>query len=123
MPKTVLSNKVGSWAFIAGIAVAILAGIFIDITETVWLLTLLIALGLVVGLLNITAKEVVSFLVAAIALLVSTVSINAVLKLIIEKTSSTIVLALQSILGNIAVFVAPAAIIVALKAIFVLAEE
>lgn len=107
----------GSWAFILGIILAIIAGILI--APAGWIVLLLGLLGLVVGLLNITSKETVQFLVASIALVAAASSFN----LVLETVGGEIAASLQTLLGNIAVFVAPAAIVVALKTIFTLASQ
>ncbi len=121
--KGVNQVRLGSLAFIGGTAAVIFAGIFFNVTEAGWMVALLILLGLLVGWMNIKSKEVVPFLVASISLLISTVSINSVLKEVVENSGSEMVAALQGILGNVSLFVAPAAMIVSLKVIFALAEE
>jgi len=111
-------KKLGEWAFIIGIVVTIVISLF-NVNETIagWLVLLLVVLGLVVGLLNVSEKETTQFLVAAAALLIT------------GTTGSThrIIPAvggyLQNIVQNIAVFVTPAAIVVALKAIQSLAKD
>lgn len=60
-------TKIGHWAFILGIIIAILAGF----SEIYYLPTILFVLGLIVGFLNITEKESTPFLVAVIALLLT----------------------------------------------------
>ena len=107
-----MDARLGHWAFIVGIVIAIIAGLVPawQIPTVTWVLVIL---GLIVGLLNITAKETVEFLVAAIALMLIG-SAGAIPAL------GTIVL---SILANIVAFVAPAALVVALKAIYELAKK
>ena len=113
--------KVGSWAFIVGLVIAVLAGVVIKEQQWMgWLILVLGVLGLIVGFLNVTARESTPFLVAAIALVVSATSFNAVLALI---PSSQVVSIVQVVLGNIAVCVAPAAVLVALRAIYALASS
>ena len=51
-------RKIGGWAFLIGIIIAIIAGIIGPIDKTVTIV--LVVLGLIVGLLNITEKEVQS---------------------------------------------------------------
>ncbi len=58
-------TKIGHWAFIVGIIIAVLAGF----SEFYYLPTILFILGLIVGLLNITERESTPFLVAVITLL------------------------------------------------------
>ena len=107
-----MDSKIGHWAFIVGILLAIIAGLVPQLqTSTVtWIL---VVLGLVVGLLNITSKETTEFLVAVVALLIVG-SAGAIPAL------GGIVLA---ILANIVALSAPAALIVALKAIYALAAD
>ncbi|MBW2973515.1 hypothetical protein KY346_03930 [Candidatus Woesearchaeota archaeon] len=107
-----MDSKIGHWAFIVGIIIAIIAGL-VPAWQTPTITWVLVILGLVVGLLNITAKETIEFLVAAIALLVIG-SAGAIPAL------GTIIL---SILANIVAFVAPAALVVALKSIYSLAQK
>lgn len=107
-------EKLGHYAFFAGIILAILASLVPQLRGdiSVWILVIL---GVVVGLLNVTAKEVGVFLIATMALIMA--SAASALSLAVIWSGLT------SILGNIIIFVAPAAIIVALKAVYVLAEE
>ncbi|MBI4150862.1 hypothetical protein HY492_01935 [Candidatus Woesearchaeota archaeon] len=107
-----MDAKIGHWAFIVGILLAIIAGLVPQL-QTSTITWILVILGLVVGLLNISAKETTEFLVAVIALLIVG-SAGAIPAL------GGIVLA---ILANIVALSAPAALIVALKAIYGLAAE
>ncbi|MBI2657681.1 hypothetical protein HYX08_03225 [Candidatus Woesearchaeota archaeon] len=113
-----MASKMGEWAFIVGIVVAVVVSLF-NVSDTMagWLVLLLVVLGLVVGLLNVTEKETTPFLVAAAALLITgtTGSSLAIIPMIGGY--------LQNIVQNIAVFVTPAAIVVALKAIQALAKD
>ena len=111
--------KFGSWAFIVGLIIAVLAGVVIP--PAAWLMLILAALGIVVGVLNVTAKESTPFLVAVIALVVSTDTINRLLDA--ASLSGAIATTIQTVMGNVAIFVAPAAVIVAIRAIFALAAE
>jgi hypothetical protein len=104
---------IGHWAFILGVVIAILAGFFGPATDVVALV--LVILGIIVGFLNVSEKEMSSFLIAVIALLVAGAAGLQTLPLI------------GSIIGpmliNIATFVAPAAVIVALKAVYELGNK
>ena len=63
-------KKFGHYAFIAGILIAIIVALVPTLRGdiAVWLM---VVLGLVVGLLNVTAKEVTGFLIAAMALIIA----------------------------------------------------
>ncbi len=110
-------NKMGEWAFIIGVLVAIVVSLF-NVSGSVagWLVLLLVVLGLIVGLLNVTEKETTPFLIAAAALLITGTTGGSLA--IIPVIGGY----LQDIVQNIAVFVTPAAIVVALKAIQSLAK-
>ena len=110
----------GEWAFIIGVLIAIVIGLFTgNIGENVqgWLVLLLVVLGLIVGLLNVSEKETTPFLIAAAALLITGTAGGSLA--IIPVIGGY----LQDIVQNIAVFVTPAAIVVALKAIQSLAKD
>lgn len=100
------TGKMGQWAFMLGIVVAIV-GAFAGVAYADAVTYLLVILGVVVGLLNITEKEVSSFLLAVVALL-----------LVGSAGLENILPAVGLVLANIATFVAPAAVIVALKAVW-----
>jgi hypothetical protein len=96
---------VGKWAFIVGLVLAILAGLFFQVAWLVWVLAIL---GVIVGILYITTEETQSFLLAAVAITLSATALNTI-PLIGEF--------LKNILGFVAAFVAGAMLIVGLKAI------
>ncbi len=107
-----MDGKIGTWAFVIGLILAVIAGL-IPTLQTPAVIWALVILGLIVGFLNVTERETTEFLVATIALmLVGSAGAIPVLGLMI-----------LSILGNIVAFVAPAALVVALKAIWALAEK
>ena len=110
--------KIGEWAFIVGALLAILLG-FVPGQYMGTATLVLVVLGLIVGLLNVTAKETNSFLVAAIAL-IATGSAAGSLKIIPPAVLGDF---LSSAVMNLAAFVSPAAIVVALKAIMALAKD
>ena len=112
------SQAVGSWAFILGVIIAILAGLaagMLDAITAGWITLVLVILGLIVGFLNISDKETSGFLIAAIALMAVGTANLAVIP--------SIGMYLASMVQNIAAFVAPAALIVALKAVYNLAAK
>ena len=106
------STRVGHWAFIIGVLLAIVVGLIPQLLTPVvtWILVIL---GLIIGLLNVTEHETTAFLVATIALLaVGGAGVVANLGLLI-----------RGVLDNIVAIVAPAALIVALRAIYVTAQD
>ncbi len=117
--------KWGEYAFLLGVIIAIIAGIAVVASgepagEALGSLAPIVAgvlfiIGIVVGLLNITDKEVTPFLVAAIAFLLTATVPWGLIPAIGEY--------IRQILIYTAAFVAPAAVIVALKAVFALAKK
>ena len=106
--------KIGKWAFVVGILLAI----FSAFIQTSYMVTILIGLGLVVGFLNISEKEADKFLIATIAMLViGTTSFTA---LIVSGSYANNV---QVILNNFVSFVSAAAIVVALKTVISLGDD
>lgn len=115
-------QAIGSWAFLLGIFVAIIAGALLLTDKSNPALTtvtsFLVLLGTIVGLLNVTTKETNSFLIASVALvLVSGFGIT------VYSDVLKIGPYLQAMLVAILEFVVPATIVVALKAVFSLAER
>ncbi len=110
------NEQIGGWAFIAGVIIAILVGLVpLDAATTGYATLVMVVLGLIVGFLNIADKETTPFLIAAIALLAAG---NGGLSLIPAVGSY-----ITNILNNIVAFVAPAAIVVALKAVYAFAGK
>jgi hypothetical protein len=98
-------------SFIVGYIIAIIAGIWAPDNHGV--LTLLFIMGILVGCFNITGKEVLPYLVAAIALIVigTTGVFNPM-----QPVSQGLYENLVDIVKLLAVFTAPAALIQALRA-------
>ncbi|MBS3118183.1 hypothetical protein J4417_00690 [Candidatus Woesearchaeota archaeon] len=107
--------RIGHYTFFVGIFLAIVAAFFRSYIPPEVLITTLFILGLLVGLLNITAKETTPFLIAALALMLAGI-VNFGL---IPGIGTYI----RDMLSNVVVFVAPAVIPVAIKAIWNLASE
>ena len=120
------TSKAGEWAYLVSVVIAVLAGIAAaaGFGASSWVAVLLLILGAVVGLLNISEKETTAFLVATVALVVASLGAN------VSGTAGTFSVLnvvpglgtlINAIVANIAIFAAPAAIIVAVKAIMNLA--
>ncbi len=117
-------NLIGGWAYIIGAIVVILAGIGSGVGATwaanAWLSFVLVLLGLVIGFINITKKEVVPFLVSAMALVI----VGGAAKLTnIDPVIPVLGSVLQGIVTYAILLVAPAALVVAMKAAYDLASE
>src|SRR3989338_1856499 len=96
-------HRIAHYTFFVGLLIAIITGLFRTLLLPKVLVTTLVLLGFVVGLLNLTAKETVPFLVACIALMLAGI-VNFDLIFSVGP-------ALRAILSNMAVFVVPGAVI------------
>ena len=108
-----LVGLIGFWAFIVGLAIAVIAGLAFPGNAIVTLV--LVILGIVIGFLNITHKETQALLLAAIALIVVG-NAFAPLKFLGIDTY------IAGILAYITVLVAPAAVIAAIKTLWAIGK-
>jgi hypothetical protein len=110
--------KLGVWAFIIGLILAIIFALVSGTNSPSWAIIALAILGIIVGLLNVTGREVEKFLVAAIAFLLSFNALGYVFNKIAEQWT-----AIGTFFNLISVFMAAAAIIVSIKALYNLARD
>jgi hypothetical protein len=111
-------NLVGSWAFLIGVILALVIGIFsgLDIADmnSSLMTSVMIVLGIIIGLFNIADKETMPFLMSGIALIIASVFGMSIM--IQVKVASATLAAL------LLIFI-PATIIVAIRNVFSLAKE
>jgi ATP synthase protein I len=103
--------KIGKYAFIIGLVLAILAAFLLKFDWVMWVLALL---GLIVGFLNVTKEEARSFLLAAIGLMLAATSIQ-----VVPFVGDLV----TRIMANLVVFIAPAVLVVALRSLFETAKD
>lgn len=125
--------KYGEWAFLLGVLLALVVGGFSSYLgpAAIYILGVLALLGLIVGFMNITEKETVAFLIATIALLSVLNSWAPLAQLItalaqqvgLTEISMSILQIIAGFLSALAAFVAPAALVVALKLVYDLASK
>jgi len=117
MVGEIMASEYGNWAFMIGVVLAIVLGLFgAYIPAYIEMITyVMIILGLIVGFYNIGHKDAVNFLITAIALLAVGGAGLEMLPVIGSYVGG--------ILTQIAVFVAPAAVLVALKAVYEMAYK
>jgi len=132
MSTSMSLEKLAEWAFIIFVIVAIIAGLVVGYmawpesgtdTATVldangWILLIMLTLGVIVGVVSITTKEVMPFLMAAIALIVIRGEIFAPL----ERIHALLMYWSMYMVNYIVAFVAPAAVIIAIKQVYALAK-
>jgi len=118
MAKKLLTNLIGSWAFLIGVLLALVFGVLLgtgvmSLTSNILSVTL-VCLGILVGLFNISSSEVSSFMMSGVVLIIASFFGSAILGSI--PVAGAILASLLSI------FV-PATIIVAIKNVFSLAKN
>jgi len=137
-------ERIAEWAFMLFVVIAIIAGLSIGYSawaanneypkgfedETVadyrgYVTLIMLILGIIVGLVSITAKEVRPFLIAAIALMVARIGIgtNADVWAPLGVVHMLLPYWATEILNYIVAFVAPAAVIISFKAVYALGKE
>ena len=117
-----VNSEYGHWAFILGVIIAIIAGLatgamVLDANTTSWTTAILVILGIIVGFLNISEKETQSFLITTIALMLVGTS------LFYLNPLFNLGSILTAIMRYVLAFIAPAALIVALKAMYKLSAR
>ena len=110
MAKKKNSSMIGSWAFLIGVILAILFA-FVSYPQYAWTL---VVLGIVIGLLNITSKEINKFLLA-----------GTVLVIVGHYGGNALVYVnfLPEVFFNLTTLFATSTIVVALKSVFDLAKK
>ena len=107
-----LGTKLGAWAFLIGVVLAVILGAFGQVEGIV--ITALVVIGLVVGLLNVTGSETTPFLLAGVSLVIVSALGSDVLGTIAW---------ISSILSALNAIFVPATVIVALKTVFTIAKN
>jgi len=118
-----MEQKIGHYSFIGGVIVAVVLGLVPAATlgaASVWLASLLVILGLIVGFLNVTGKETKEFMLVAVVLIIAAFAGGAS-----DKLGGVQVLGpyLAGIFSQILAFVVPATIVVGLKDIWALGQN
>lgn len=137
-------EEIAQYAFMAFVAIAIIAGLALgymayaadntyplgfadpDVADSRGYVTLImLILGIIVGLVSITAMEVQPFLIAAIALMVARIGIGTTADVWAPLGEIHMLFPYWAteILNYIVAFAAPAAVIIAVKCVWALARE
>jgi len=111
MAKSDGKAMLGRWAFLIGVVLAVIFGFF---TAGSWLAWVLVVLGLIVGLVNISDKEVGHFLTAG--------TVMVLMGYFGGQTLSS-VMYLSGIFTNILTLFVQATIVVAVKSVLALARD
>ena len=128
-------EQIARWAYIAFVVIAIVMGLAVGymaysadlhwfdsgVSDTNgWVTLIMLILGVIIGLTSITEKEVTPFLVITIALIVASIS-NVWSPL--ENIHELLYYWATAILNYIVAFAAPAAVIIAIRALLPMAKE
>jgi len=105
-------NQLGSWAFLIGLVVAVVVGLFGQLGSG-WL-TALVVIGLLVGLLNVADRETTPFLMSGVVLIIASA---------FGGDALSHVLYAGDIFNALLVLFVPATIVVAIKNVFALARN
>lgn len=134
----VTMEEVAEYAFMAFVAIAVIAGLVLgymaydaggwtEVADANGYVTLImLILGVIVGLISITSKEVQPFLMAAIALMVTRVGLGSVTGDVwqpLEQVHELLYFWAAGILNYIVAFVAPAAVLIAVRSVWTLARK
>jgi len=117
MAKNKGGNKIGSWAFLIGVILALLLGIisaFGGGAMSGGMTYILVILGIIIGLLNIADEETAPFLMSGAVLVI----VSALGQSVISGVGL-----FEGILNALILLFVPATIIVALKNVFALAKN
>jgi len=109
---------IGVWALI----IAVLVSVMLALVETPYLVLILVAVGFIVGFLNFEHEETVKFLVATVGMLIVASAILLTGFSRLEIVAPVVALYLKRASYNVIAVVAPAALVVSLKALKDLAE-
>ena len=117
--KNTILGKIGPCAFVLGLIIAIVSAIT---QQVFWMLGIL---GIIVGLMNISDKELSVYLIASLTFLVSANALSVTLTKVVGfmPLIETLLTFIDPLLANMVLFVAPGASIVALKALYNLAKD
>ena len=121
-PKRRMGAVLGALAFFVGMLIAVICGAVPDLRDSGVVVLILVILGIIVGVFNITGKEIIPFLIAAIALVVVGIAGGSFSALDHIEAIDGLGRALDAIVGLIAVFMVPAAVINAVRVVVELAR-
>jgi len=115
-------NLLGAWAFLIGIVLAIAVGLLGAVFEKDFVFAVLAVIGLVVGFgfINVASKDVNTFLMASVSLVIVSFAGAEVISGIQFLELGNVI---SSTLGALLVMLVPATIVVAIKSLFSVAQK
>ena len=115
-------NLFGAWAFLIGVVLAIGVGILSFGELNPIMLAILVIIGLVVGFVNVSAKDVNTFLLASLSLVIVSFAGLQGLKGA-EIVGIGVGALVASTLGALLVLLVPATVVVAIKSLFSISQN
>jgi len=115
-------NLLGAYAFLVGVVLAIIFGLFNSSLESAggMFYSVLVLIGLIVGFMNVGDKDSSTFLLASLSLVIVGALGMEPLKYI--ALNNYVVTSLRNVLGSLLMLFVPATIVVALKTVFSMAK-
>lgn len=113
----------GAWAFLVGVILAVVLGLassMLSINAQIVIYALLVLIGLVVGLMNVTSKESQGFLLAGVSLVLASHFGGESLVYLKDLPLGEVLL---NTMNALTVLFASTTIVVALKAVFAMARD
>ena len=141
MAEMMSLERIAQFAFLGFVIISILAGLAVgymaydagiedypgsgwldeDVADVnAWVTLIMLILGIIVGLVSITTKEVTPFLISAIALMVTGVGFDVWIPL--EKVHDLLYYWATGILNYFVAFAAPAAVLIAIRQVYIMAR-
>ncbi len=140
MAEAMSLEKMAQYAFLGFVLISILAGLAVGYMAysasghwndpavrdaNGWVTLLMLILGVIVGLVSITTKEVTPFLISTIALMVTRVGLGTITGDVwkpLERIHELLYFWATAILNYIVAFAAPAAVLIAIRQVYTLAR-
>jgi len=115
-------NLWGAYAFLIGVVLAVMLGLFNDSLESAGGLfySALVLIGLIVGAANVSDKNSQTFLLASLSIvIVGALGVDSLKYITLNNYS---VASLRNVLGSLSLLFIPATVVVALKTVFSMAK-
>lgn len=110
-------NLLGAWAFLIGVILAVIIGLFdaqLGSETATFIKIILVVIGIIVGLLNVGSKDASTFLFAGVALVIVGD---------MGYSSLQVIPSIGKIFSALLTIFVPATVIVALKSVFVVGRD
>ncbi len=115
-------NLWGAYAFLIGVVLAVMLGLFNDSLESAGGLfySALVLIGLIVGAANVSDKNSQTFLLASLSIvIVGALGVDSLKYITLNNYA---VASLRNVLGSLSLLFIPATVVVALKTVFSMAK-